>query len=38
MPTVARGVYPGMSDNMREKVTRTLRELGLEPKGRAQTY
>jgi uncharacterized protein YifE (UPF0438 family) len=38
MPTVTGGVYLGMSDNMREQVTRTLREFRLEPKGHAQTY
>jgi hypothetical protein len=31
-------VYPGMSENVREQVARTLREFGLEPKGRATTY
>jgi hypothetical protein len=27
-----------MSENVREQVARTLREFGLEPKGRAKTY
>jgi hypothetical protein len=30
--------YPGMSENVREQVARTLRVFGLEPKGRAMTY
>jgi hypothetical protein len=29
--------YPGMSENVREQVAKTLREFGLEPKGRAKT-
>jgi hypothetical protein len=30
--------YHGMSENVREQVASTLREFGLEPKGRARTY
>jgi hypothetical protein len=30
--------YPDMSENVREKVARTLRKFRLEPKGRARTY
>jgi hypothetical protein len=30
--------YPGMSENVREKVARTLRKFRLEPKGRARMY
>jgi hypothetical protein len=30
--------YPGMSENVREQVMRTLREFVLDPKGRVRTY
>jgi hypothetical protein len=30
--------YHGMLENVIEQVARTLREFGLEPKGRARTY
>jgi hypothetical protein len=36
--SATREVYPGISENMREQVARTLREFGLELKGRARTY
>jgi hypothetical protein len=32
------GVPTGMSDNVWDQATRTLREFGLEPKGRGRTY
>jgi hypothetical protein len=38
MPTAAGGPYGGMSENVRDQVARTLREFGLEPKGRTRTY
>jgi hypothetical protein len=38
MSSATREVCPGMSENMREQVARTLREFGLELKGRARTY
>jgi hypothetical protein len=37
-PLATGDAYPGMSENVREQVARTLREFGLEPKGRAKTY
>jgi hypothetical protein len=37
-PLATRDAYPGMSENVREHMARTLREFGLEPKGRAKTY
>jgi hypothetical protein len=38
MPIAASGPYGGMSENMRDQVSRTLREFGLEPKGKTRTY
>jgi hypothetical protein len=38
MNMAAEDAYPGMSENVREQVARTLREFRLEPKGRAKTY
>jgi hypothetical protein len=41
MPTVTGGgggAYLGMSDNIRDQVTRTLREFGLDTKGRVRAY
>jgi hypothetical protein len=38
MPVLEGNVYPGMSENVRDQVARTLREFGLEPKGRIRTY
>jgi hypothetical protein len=38
MPMVTGGPYGGMSENVRDQVARTLREFGLEPKGRSRTY
>jgi hypothetical protein len=32
------GMHAGMSENVWEQVARTLREFGLEPKGRGRTY
>jgi hypothetical protein len=32
------GMPTGMSDNVWDQATRTLREFGLEPKGRGRTY
>jgi hypothetical protein len=37
-PFAAGEAYPGMSENVREQVARTLREFGLEPKGWVRTY
>jgi hypothetical protein len=37
-PLVTREAYPGMSENVREQVARTLRGFGLEPRGRARMY
>jgi hypothetical protein len=37
-PLVVEEAYSGMSENLREQLARTLREFGLEPKGRARTY
>jgi hypothetical protein len=32
------GIQSGMTESVRDQVTRTLREFGLEPRGRAKTY
>jgi hypothetical protein len=37
-PLATGDAYPGLSENVREYVARTLREFELEPKGRAKTY
>jgi hypothetical protein len=37
-PVATGYMHTGMSDNVREKVTQTLREIGLEPKVRVRTY
>jgi hypothetical protein len=36
--TVTSNVHPGMSEQVRDQVARTLQEFRLEPKGRAKTY
>jgi hypothetical protein len=38
LPTAPGGAHASMSENVREEVARTLREFGLEPKGRGRTY
>jgi hypothetical protein len=37
-PVATCNMHTGMSDNVREQVTQTLREFGLEPKGQVRTY
>jgi hypothetical protein len=37
-PTAIGGAHLGMSGNVREQVTRTLREFDLEPRGQVRTY
>jgi hypothetical protein len=38
IPLATDGAHLGMSENVREHIARTLREFGLEPKGRVRTY
>jgi hypothetical protein len=38
IPLTTDGVYPGMNENVKEQVARTLQEFGLEPRGRGRTY
>jgi hypothetical protein len=38
IPPPTGGAYLGMSENVREHVACTLREFGIEPKGRVRTY
>jgi hypothetical protein len=37
-PAVTSNTTTGKSDNVRDQVARTLRELGLEPRGHVKTY
>jgi hypothetical protein len=37
-PTAIGGAHLGMSENVREQVTRTLREFDLEPREQVRTY
>jgi hypothetical protein len=38
IPLNIEGMHQGMSENVRDQVARTLREYGLEPKGRVRAY